>query len=425
MKQTLAKAIINRLGATGTPPEYGVESFTVGLEPWLGIVEEEYLESFIKLGGSAFKLVIGNYGGGKTHFLYRMRDIAWASGYAVSYVALSPVECPFNKLELVYKATMANLMYPMKGEEEIKPWERGIDGFLRNWYMEKEEEFGGKAEELLPSYIRSIAGIESSSFANAVKEAFLSLQSGGQDYERILQWLKGEEVDRPIRHEYGITERLDKTTAFRLLRSLAQWIKTIGYSGLILLFDEAERGLSISSSRERRVAMDNLRQLVDECGNSRLPGVMVFYAIPDERQLLEERLEVYEALRQRLSGLLSGVNPSGVRINLEELGMEPVDFLNELGRKLSGIYQKAYSPFVFHQDSLKETIHHFAQVAYEERFADVGHRRVFVKGIIQAFHLLRTEPAESIGRDRAQRIVRDQLMALEMELQEEADQAEY
>jgi len=425
MKPTLAKAIINRLGGTGTPPEFGVEHFTVGLEPYLGIIEEEYLESFIKLGGSAFKLVIGNYGGGKTHFLYRMRDISWSRGYAVSYVALSPVECPFNRLELVYKATMANLMYPMRGGEEIKPYERGIDGFLRNWYMEKSEEFGEKGEELLPSYVRSIAGIESSSFANAVKEAFLSLYGGGQDYERILQWLKGEEIDRPIRHEYGITERLDKATAFRLLRSLAQWVKAIGYSGLILLFDEAERGLSMASSRERRVAMDNLRQLVDECGNSRLPGVMVFYAIPDERQLLEERLEVYEALRQRLSGLLTGVNPSGLRINLEELGMEPVDFLSELGRKLSHIYQNAYPPFAFHQDSLKQTIAHLAQVAYEERYADVGHRRVFVKGIIQAFHHLRSKPAEPIGRDQARRIIRDQLMALEMEMQEEADQMEY
>lgn len=425
MKPRLAKAIISRLGGTGTPPEFGVEYFTVGLDPYLGIIDGEYLESFIKLGGSAFKLVIGNYGGGKTHFLYRIRDIAWSRGYAVSYVALSPVECPFNKLELVYKATMANLMYPMKGKEEIKPWERGIDGFLRNWYMEKVEEFGEKGKEFLTSYVRSIAGIESSSFANAVKESFLSLQSGGQDYERILQWLKGEEIDRPIRNEYGITERVDKTTAFRHLRSLAQWIKAIGYAGLVLLFDEAERGLSIASSRERRAAMDNLRQLIDECGNSRIPGVMIFYAIPDERQLLEERLEVYEALRQRLSGLLTGVNPSGVRINLEELGMEPVEFLKELGEKLSGIYQAAYPPFSFHQDTLKETISHLAQVAYDERYADVGHRRVFVKGIIQAFHLLRNNPAETIGREVARRIIRDQLMALEMELQKEADQMEY
>jgi len=152
---------------------------------------------------------------------------------------------------------------------------------------------------------------------------------------------------------------------------------------------------------------------------------MVFYAIPDERQLLEERLEVYEALRQRLSGLLTGVNPSGVRINLEELGMEPVEFLKELGEKLSGIYQAAYPPFSFHQDTLKETISHLAQVAYEERYADVGHRRVFVKGIIQAFHLLRNNPAETIGREVARRIIRDQLMTLEMELQKEADQMEY
>ncbi len=276
-----AKTIIMQLGSTGTPPEYGVEFFTAGIDFYLRAIEEEYLESYIPTGRSAFRLVIGDYGGGKTHFLYMVRDIAWKHNYAVSYISLSPGECPFNKLELVYKAVMSNLMYPMTQEELMKPYERGIDAFVRRWFTIKNEELHDK--DALLAELNALHGIESSSFQNAVKYAFIALMDNLPDYDKIIQWLKGEEIDRATRDKYGITEHVDKTTAFRLLRSLAQWIRAIGYTGLVLLFDEAERGVSIATSREREQALDNLRQIIDECGNSRLPSTMIFYAIPDEK----------------------------------------------------------------------------------------------------------------------------------------------
>lgn len=422
-----AKAIINKLGGTGTPPEYGIEYFTVGLDTYIKVLEDEYLGSFIREGGSSFKLVVGSYGGGKTHFLYRIREIAWKHGYAVSYVTLSPRECPFDKLELVYKSIMANLMHPMKEEDLMKPYEKGIDGFIRNWYVRKMDEFGKqeKIDEAISTYVKSISGIESSSFTNAVRYAFLTLNENIEEYERILQWLKGEEIDHDTRNRYGITERLDKTTAFRLIRSLAQWIKAIDYSGLILLFDEAERGMSIASSKEKRIALDNLRQIVDECGNARLPSVAIFYAIPDERQLLDERLEVYEALRQRLSGVLTRVNPSGVRIHLDRLELEPIPFLVDLGNKLADIYEKAYPTHSFIPDVLDDTIRVFAEIAYGERYADVGYRRIFVKSIIQGFHLLRERVSNPIEKEEAERIVRDEVSGLEEEARRPSEEEEY
>ena len=35
MEATFARAIINKLGGTGTPPEFGIETFTIGLERYL------------------------------------------------------------------------------------------------------------------------------------------------------------------------------------------------------------------------------------------------------------------------------------------------------------------------------------------------------------------------------------------------------
>lgn len=413
--------IINQLASTGTPPEFGLSHFTVGISQYLRLIKEEYLESYIPLGGSSFKLVISNYGGGKTHFLYCIRDLAWGLGYAISYIPLSPGECPFSRFDLVYKAIVSGLTYPIQTDQLLNPYERGIDAFIREWYMRE----AGRYKDRLDDYIAGIGGMESSSFTNAVKNAFLSLRSGGKDYDGIIQWLKGEEIDQDLRNRYGITERLDKTTPFRLIRSLAQWVKEIGYTGLVLLFDEAERGMSIGSLREKRVALDNLRQLIDECGNVRFPGVMIFYAIPDERQLLEERLETYEALRQRLSGFLTRVNPSGVRIQLEELDLPPKDFLIELGKRLSKVYESAYSPFRFQEGPLMGSIITLAEEAYGERYADVGYRRLFVKGVIQGFHILRKHPEKALTKMDAKRIVRDEIRGIEEGVRREAEEVEF
>src|SRR5512143_1947691 len=89
MDRQLARAIVNKLGSTGTPPEFGIEHFTVGLEPYLKVIEDEYLNGILKYNLSSFKLITGNYGGGKTHFLYTVRDLAFRHNYCVAYVSLN------------------------------------------------------------------------------------------------------------------------------------------------------------------------------------------------------------------------------------------------------------------------------------------------------------------------------------------------
>ncbi len=418
-----ARQILHPLAETGTPSEFGLEHYTVGLDPFLKVIEEEYLSDYIRAGGSAFKLVVGSYGGGKTHFLYVVRNLAWRLGYATSYVPLSPTECPFSRLDLVYRVVMANLTPPYDPQHAPTTYHRGIDAFLHHWFATKRPLLD--TEEKLRVYLEGITGLESTSFARAVRLAFEALyREDSETYELAVQWLKGEDLEREARNRLGITERLDRTTALRMLRSLAQWVRSIGYTGLVLLFDEAERGLSIASARDKRVALDNLRQMIDETGNVRFPGVMIFYAVPDVRALLDERLETYEALRQRLTGALKATNPSGVRIDLEHLGIDPLVFLTQLGEKLARLYEVAYE-ITFDPEVLSKTIALFAQEAVQFRHADIGYRRVFVKGILQAFHKLRLEGQRTPSRAEVQQMLMDEVRALEEQALEEADLEEF
>ncbi len=431
LEPDLAKKIITVLGTSGTPPEFGVQYFTVGLERYLRTLEREYLDGVVKAGLSAFKLVVGSYGGGKTHFLYAVRDLAWRHNYVVSYVPLNPAECPFDKLELVYKVIVSNLAYPQTPAEVAHGQERGIEALLRKWYSDVyqnlREQHGDDTEliKALDTYAKSLKGFESTSFTNAVKRAFLSLLKEDEEtFSRILLWLKGEGFELHSYAPLGILERIDKRTAFRMLRSLVQWVREIGYSGLVFLFDEAERASSLASSKERRQALDNLRQIVDETSNVRIPGAMFFYAIPDDRLLLEGKEDIYEALRQRLKGVYSTPNPSGVKINLEDLGIDPKKFLSELGEKLAGIYEIAYG-LRLPKETLKRSIEVMAEKAYEERYADISYRRLFVKAFVENLNRLRQDPNTPISEQEAQRILREGLRTFEAEALREIEESEY
>ncbi len=402
--QNIARHIIDTVGANGIPPEHGFQFFTAGLDPYLDIIDKEYLSSFISQGGSAFKMVVGVYGGGKTHFLYCVRDLAWRKNFVVSYVSLSPGESPFHKLELVYKAIIQRIAPRLTADELLTGYEQGIISLLRSWYSQKSQEFRSKGlskeslrEEMLND-IESIEGIESISFAKAIKAAFSALMDHREeDFINICQWLSGEPYDRRIHGKHGILQRIDKTTAFAMLRSLVQWTRQIGYSGIVVLLDEAERVPSLSS-KQREQHLSNLREVIDECGHTNFQRVMIFYAVPDEN-FLEGRTQIYEALRQRLTTVFDeALNPSGVKIELEKVVADPIPFLCEIGGKMASVYEAAYD-HSFDKSASEETIKTVAEAAYEQRFADIGYKRFFVQKLIPGFHFLRARGVPPSAED--------------------------
>jgi hypothetical protein len=394
-----ARKIIEIVGGQGNPPEYGFQYFTSGLDSYLGTIDEDYLGSFIKDGGSAFKMVIGVYGGGKTHFLYCIREVAWNYNYIASYIVLSPEQTPFYKLEQVYKTLAANLIYPQTPEELLSGYDRGIEAVIKAWYNRKYQEMVAKLPDddslvhrELASYVSALGPYESTSFRNAVREAFLSLaERRDDDFTLIIQWLEGENPPKNLLKNQGVFEKIDKSTAFKMIRSLVQWVRDLGYAGIVVLMDEAEQTPSMTT-KQKAALLSNMRELIDECGHSNFRNAMWFYAVPDEN-FLEGRTQVYEALRQRLSAVFDAeVNPTGVKIYLEESSEDPVELLSDIGRKLSAIYEVAYN-VKFGTSALDETIADIAKAAYERKL-EIGYKREFVKNIIGALHRLRKTETE-------------------------------
>src|ERR671928_1091924 len=124
----LARQIIDVLGQSGTPLSKGVSYYNVGNESLLNAIDTHYLGSYLADGGAVFKLVIGDYGSGKSHFLYCVRDRAWAREFAVSKVDLSPKESPYDDQRRVYAAVASSLVWHELGS--LSEDEHGLSRFL-------------------------------------------------------------------------------------------------------------------------------------------------------------------------------------------------------------------------------------------------------------------------------------------------------
>ncbi|NOZ50933.1 MAG: hypothetical protein GXP37_12960 [Chloroflexi bacterium] len=408
----LARQIIEVLGSSGTPPPKGIQYFNVGNQSLLDALDEYYFSSYLSDGGAAYKMVIGDYGSGKTHFLLCLRDLAWSRGFAVSKVNLSPVETPYNDQRAVYAAVARNLIW--HETDELVSDEKGLTRFLEGTLQRivgeelsletlRHPNYRGLVDTLEATPIDSLA------YKNAVLAYFDALiREQEERLESLRRWLMGVATtpdDTKILRPVSVTGKITRPNAFRMLRSLAQVIRALSYSGLILLFDEVDRMSSIGGKAEK-LATDNLREVIDRCRDE-LPGAMFAYAVPP--QFINDIVPRYPALQQRLRapGRFSRSNHFSPQISLEHLDLDENDLMLAIGEKLIPIYETAFAVALDHKTQYANAAI-LANVA-RDVFLDVSHRRLFVKSFVTELARQQSEGEHLLSEKEAVAIIRGQI----------------
>ena len=411
LTQHEAQHIVRKLGESGIPPTRGLAAYTVGMDSVLATLENEYLKGYLRDGGSSFKLVVGEYGSGKSHFLFRLCDLAWENGYVVSRTELSPKECPYDNQLKVYQAVVNNLIYHDPDPQIADT--QGIESFLENHFFHTMRMLG--IEQMLTSigidkrvelWLDTILRfkVESPSYRHAVYFYLKAVAEENEADKRILgAWLRGETVALKDVRAFSISERMDRSVAFRMLRSLSQLVHELGYAGLVLLFDEGDRMVSIGSSRTEKVACDNLREVIDRCAGESLPATMFAYAVPP--YFVSNIAPQYEALSQRVSSKVkfSRKNPFSVQISLDQLDYPGEELLRRIGEKLLGVFETAYDS-KFTPDLQSQNIAQLADTC--GALLSTSHRRHFVKALIDMFSEQRAEGERLYETDNVQTVVR-------------------
>ncbi len=376
----MARHIIHRMGETGQPPERGALYVNVATNDTLEVLRQEYLVQIKDSGrNSSFKLVQAPFGGGKTQFLLSLREVAWQEDFATSRVDLSPRECPFDKPEKIYQAVASGLeLAPTDLDEQPEP---GIDVVLRTLARTRASENGQQA---FIDWLRGEfeeAPVANRSYRKAVSAYMRAVLDHDFDRRDLLaDYLRGTRVPASDLTELRIREQLSETNAFGFLKSLTQCLAELQVPGVVLLFDEMDRNLSLSP--KRRIAIgDNLRQMIDQCGQATLPGVLWCYAVPPE--FMTTIVPEYPALAQRLKSVssVSTSNPLGPLIDLDRLGIGAVELMCILGRRLVSLYNIGFETAL--DGALQEKNIGLVAEEYGAMQFESGTRREFVKVAIQ------------------------------------------
>ena len=412
VSRPLARHIIEILGSFGTPPTRGIQHFNAGNQSLLDALDEFYLSSYLQEGGGAYKMVIGDYGSGKSHFLYCLRDVAWTRNFAVVNVDLSPVETPYNDQKKVYEAVANNMVWHEEGEGFSD--DKGLTLFLQGTL---ERIVGGplSLETLANPLFRALVDtleatpVDSPAYETAIIAYFYALIRNNEErLDSLSRWLMGEPTspeDTKILREVGVTGKINRPNAFRMLRSLCQVIRALSYSGLILLFDEVDRMASVGGKAEK-LATDTLREVIDRTRED-LPGAMFVYAVPP--QFINDIVPKYPALQQRVRapGRFSHINHFSPLISLDHLDLDEDDLMLAIGEKLIPIYECAFDIELDHTVQRANAVI-LANVA-RDVFLDVSHRRLFVKSFVVELSRQHYGEQHTITEEEAQAILRGQI----------------
>jgi hypothetical protein len=412
ISRSLARKIIETLGSFGTPPTDGIQYFNVGNQSLLDALDEFYLSSYLQDGGAAYKMVVGDYGAGKSHFLYCLRDIAWDRNFAVVKVDLSPIETPYNDQKLVYQAVANNIIWHEPAEDVSD--ERGLVRFLEGTLARitgSELNLDTLSNPLYRGLVDTLemATVDSPAYQTAVLAYFDALiRQQDERLDSLSRWLMGENTspaDTKILREVGVTGKIFRTNAFRMLRSLCQIIRALSYSGLILLFDEVDRMASVGGKAEK-LATDTLREVIDRTRED-LPGAMFVYAVPP--QFINDIVPKYPALQQRVRapGRFSRVNHFSPIISLEHLDLNEDDLMMAIADKLVPIHEAAFDAQLDHKIQRANAVI-LANVA-RDVFLDVSHRRLFVKSFVTELSRQQYDAEHLITEAEAQAILRGQI----------------
>lgn len=269
----------------GLVPERGIDAFAVGIERQRSEVHRQF--ELAQAGEGTIKFLRGGYGCGKT-FNARLAVLdAQAKGFATSFVVVSDNDLRFHRFDDVYRKVMTEL-----GTASCP---RGALGdILDRWVGRVEEaliaagqdehgpDFDARVRQRLDDDLAAHTGGRApQDFVRVVQTIFdLKQQGDAPEAGALISWLSGSgNVGAVAKRAAGIKGDIGSRDALDYLRGVLEIVKAAGYSGLLIVIDEAETILRMRSD-SRHKSLNGIRQIADAAGS--YPGLMwLFTGTPE------------------------------------------------------------------------------------------------------------------------------------------------
>ncbi|MBN2549316.1 MAG: DUF2791 family P-loop domain-containing protein [Anaerolineales bacterium] len=336
----------------GIPPQRGVNLYSVGNERLIEGIKNYHLSGLADRG--IIRFLSGSWGSGKTHFFRLLREVAFDNNCLVSNVEINVNDAALNKFERVFYSIIRNIVTP-QFFSKVDSYEAAPFGsvlrealiFLstgeRTPFNEVSFENFTQASEIL--FAERSIDIDFKKMVQCYWQTFLpdapDPLSQERTREEILQWFSGEGSVSDYRKRFEVAKIINKENSKIMFQSLASFVKLSGYSGLVILFDEAEQAYSIMRKSALKDAHNNLLSLINNI--EQLTGLFLIYATtPDFFTDPKHGIVIYGALAGRI-GKPDQRSPRALDTiwNFDEVVTELSDY-QAAAKKIRDIYLSAY-----------------------------------------------------------------------------------
>ena len=288
----------------GNVPSKGVKNLAIGRDK--EIDEFERLLAKVDNEDKAIvKFLNGEFGAGKSFFLKVIEDIAYEKNFVVSWITIGP-QLPLNKIDVVYR-NIAKTLKCKTGtslEHIIKRWITHLQMVTLELANDKSEE-RKILLELVHDELEETRNY-SSAFARAIENyAKLLYQNNMEGCSAVIAWLRGDEnIPHTLKQKFGIKGEINKETALDFLGALSIFIKSIGYSGLVILIDEVEYVMKLRTQDMRDAAYNYIRDIYDNCNLGKFQSSLFVFAGTNDLFEDSRGIPSYEALDDRIKHVL-------------------------------------------------------------------------------------------------------------------------
>ncbi|MCR5083926.1 MAG: ATP-binding protein [Succinivibrionaceae bacterium] len=295
-------AIIQSL-RSGVTPRIGLEHIQVGRSREVKALIEDL--DRIADGGSAFRLIIGDFGAGKSFFLQLVRYIALEKNLVVANADLAPdrrLHASGSQARNLYQELTHNLS--TRAHPEGNAMQPLVERFITE-HRQRAEREGREASALIEESLDSLCElVDGYDFAKVVSCYWKGFCEDRADLRSAaVRWLRGEYSTRSeAREDLGVRTIVDDANVYDHLKLLGRFCALSGCQGLLVNLDEMVNLYKLPSTRSRNANYEQILRILNDCLQGSA-GHLGFLLGGTPEFLADERkgLYSYEALHSRLS----------------------------------------------------------------------------------------------------------------------------
>jgi hypothetical protein len=295
-------AILQSLSA-GVVPRRGLQYIQVGRAGEVKALLQDL--DRVADGGGAIRLIIGEYGSGKTFFEQLIRMAALEKNLVTMHADFNPdrrLHGSNGQARSLYAELTRNMATRSSPEG-------GAIGAVVEKFISTTMDFARQNDTNVPAEMRRrtsrlselVGGFD---FAQVIEAYWHGFQDGNADLQdAAIRWLRGEySTKTEARQDLGVRTIVDDATVYDQIKLLSRFIVLAGYSGLYVVLDEAVNLYKLTSTQARTSNYEQLLRIVIDAlqGSVEHLGFMIA-GTPEFLTDTRRGVYSYEALQSRLS----------------------------------------------------------------------------------------------------------------------------